>query len=365
MRLYGGKIIRRNLDRRISESREFRDGIVWDVNTAERYCRVKIQGSDTYVKAFYPENWESTPQFLKPGNVVRIAHPGGNKARIEVVGHGFLLPTAVPGGSGSPTPATAGDAVITDCTLSPSSPVGMSVIVAPGTYRISGVIYTLFGMVMDRSDLVMDQSGLIMDEVGGTAVFDAASGSLFRYDTVCVGSDGVIDVVKGTNFAETVDPIPSPPLPSADHVSLGWVLIYPNMTEVTTADINRVFTEPTASELRITIGDQNLAWGESTTMVTVAVYDQYGNYKTRGGAGYHVDVDWQSGNGTLNGETGDFSFYMTYIKNMIYTRGGLDTDVSPTFYFEESEVGLGNGAYILLWSDVGELGEDPVLMFGY
>jgi len=105
MRLYGGRRLRRAIERRVAEGRELRDAIVFDVDPANRYCRVKIQGSDTYVKAWYPENWESTPQYLKPGNAVRIAHPGGNKARIEVVGHGFLLPTAVPGGTGSPTPA--------------------------------------------------------------------------------------------------------------------------------------------------------------------------------------------------------------------------------------------------------------------
>ncbi|HQG48463.1 MAG TPA: hypothetical protein PK373_05190, partial [Sedimentisphaerales bacterium] len=187
MRLYGGRLFRKEVQRQIADRREMRDAVVYSVNSANRFCMVKIQGSDTQIKAYYPENWESTPQYLKPGNAVRITHPGGNKGRIEVAGHGFLVPTAVPGGSTTPAPGTPGDSVLTGCSLSATDPVSMSVTVAPGTFRIDGITYALSGMLMDRSDIVMDRIDLLMDSVGDSVTFDAASATYFRYDSIVVG----------------------------------------------------------------------------------------------------------------------------------------------------------------------------------
>src|SRR5574343_378066 len=102
MRLYGGRITNSKIKRDVAERQELRDAVVYDVDSTNKYCRVKIQGSDKFIRAYYNENFESTPQWLKPGNSVRITHPGGNKGRIEVVGHGILLPTAIPGGSVTP-----------------------------------------------------------------------------------------------------------------------------------------------------------------------------------------------------------------------------------------------------------------------
>jgi len=88
MRLYNGRLLKTRVRRQITQAQELRDAIVMDVNPGSHYCRVKIQGSNTLIKAWYPENWESTPVYLKPGNAVRINLPGGNKSRIEIMGHG-------------------------------------------------------------------------------------------------------------------------------------------------------------------------------------------------------------------------------------------------------------------------------------
>lgn len=360
MRTYGGRIFRREVRRQLDDRKEMRDAIVFSVNSTLRYCMVKIQGSDTQIKAYYPENWESTPQYLKVGNAVRVTHPGGNKGRFEITGHGFLIPTAIPGGTVTPTPPTPGDTVLTGCTLAPTAPVSMSAIVLPGTFRIDGITYSLSGMLMDRPDIVMDRGDLFMGSVGDSVTFDAASSSYYRYDSVVVGTDGDAHVVKGDDFASSTDPIPSPPAAPADHVRLGWVLIYPNMTAVNTGDINRLYTTPMASELRVVVEDQELEWGDLTTTLTISVCDQYGNAIYFGGAGYQVTIVWNYGNGTLaagsasGDESAPFSFAMNSTETVLYTRDGSDPgDKSPTFSITEAVTGLSNATYIILLDALG------------
>jgi hypothetical protein len=338
----------------MDERKELRDAVVFEVVPASRYCWVQIQGSNTRIKAFYPENWEATPQYLKPGNAVRISHPGGNKSRIEVVGHGLLLPTPVAGGSGPPGPATPADAVLAGCSIAPTNPASMGAVVAPGTIRINDVIYTLTGMVMDRADLIMDRVDLIMDMVGDFVSFDAASATHFRYDSVVAGTDGDAHVVKGAEFLPT-GTIPDPPAAPANHVRVGWILIYPGMAAITAADINRFFLAPCPTELRVVVADQDLAWGEVSTTVTISMRDQYGNAIALGGAGYHITISWIQGNGTLNygGESQDesapFSFYMVSQAAVTYNRDGVDPgDSSPVFSIAEGVTGFSNATNITL-----------------
>ncbi len=362
MRLYGGKVIRNKVRQQFEERKEMRDAVISSVVPASRYAWVQIQGSNTQIKAYYPENWETTPQYLKVGNSVRISHPGGNKSRIEIVGHGFLLPTPVAGASLPETPGP-GDAVLTGCTLSPVYPAAMKAIVAPGTYRISEVTYSLVGMMMDRTDLVMDRTDLIMDLVGGVVSFDAASATYFRYDSVVAGTDGLAHVVKGTNFAYDVTAVPDPPVAPSGHVLLGWVLIYPNMTTITAADINRLFLKPVATRFDIVVADSDLAWAELTTTITLTMKDQYGNLIAHAGSGYYVTMSWVRGNGTLSyggasmDESGSFIFYMLSSSAVVtYTRDGLDPgDSSPFFNVSEATTGFTNGTYITLRNAAGEM----------
>lgn len=271
MRLYGGRIINSKMRREISIRQELRDAVVYDIDSTNKYCRVKIQGSDTYVKAYYNENWGSQPEWLKPGNAVRITHPGGNKGRIEVVGHGLLLPTAVPGGSVAPPAEDDMDAVLDGCSLSAPTDEGMTAWVSTGTYRLDGVTYTLSGMTMDNATVEMDRADLFIDEVGGSVAFDAAHATLFRYDLIVVGTDGVLDVVKGDN-ASGEPTLPSVPV---DHVQCGFVLIYPGMTKVGQSVINKYYSESLSPSLVVTLSDDDLAWGEHTSTITIKVCDQY------------------------------------------------------------------------------------------
>lgn len=362
MRLYGGRKIKQAVDRRVALGRELRDAIVYDVNEASRYCRVRIQGSNTLIKAWFPENWEAKPSFVRVGNAVRISHPGGSKSgRVEVVGHGFQLPTMVAGGVAPATPEP-GDTVLTGCVVSAADPAVMGGMVSAGTFRIDGVIYSLIGLEMDDVTVEMDRLDLEMDGVGSAFTLTAASATYFRYDSICVGADGVVDVVKGSNFAYNASTIPDPPAAPADHIRLGWVLVYPNMTAVTAADINRTFSYPAPAELRVTVADQELAWAESSTTITVSMRDQYGNYIAHSGAGWNVTITWNHGNGTLtidgvehDESEGSVSFLMAVLASKVitYTRDGLVGDKSPTFTLEEAETGLANGTYIILLNELG------------
>lgn len=269
MRLYGGRMIKQQVNRHIAESRELRDAIVWDVYPTSHYCRVKIQGSDKYIKAHYNENWESTPQWLKPGNAVRITHPGGNKGRIEVAGHGFLLPSGV----GAPSETTPGDTILTGMGLHASGS-GMEIIVDTGTYRINGITYTLSTILMDNSAIEMDNAAITMDGIGGVVVLDAAHATLWRYDLIVVGTDGVIDVVKG----DTAASFPAVPDTPANHVAIGFVLIPPGITVVLDDLINMDYGD-WAVQSRIVVTPAQVRLESSTTSkqdsVAVRVYDQY------------------------------------------------------------------------------------------
>lgn len=362
MRLYGGRKINRAIDRRVSQGRELRDAIVYDITEASRYCRVRIQGTNTLIKAWFPENWEAKPSFVRVGNAVRISHPGGSKSgRVEVVGHGFLLPAMIAGGTAPATPEVP-DTVLTGCVVSAADPAVMGGLVSAGTFRIDGVVYSLSGLEMDDDTVEMDRLDIEMDGVGSTFTLSAASATYFRYDSICVGADGVVDVVSGSNFAYNASTIPDPPAAPADHIRLGWVLVYPNMTTVTAADINRTFSYPAPAELRVVVADQELAWAELSTTITVSMRDQYGNYIVHSSAGWNVTITWNYGNGTLtidgtphDESEGSTSFLMAVLgyKIITYTRDGLVGDLSPTFTIEEAETGLANGTYIILLDSLG------------
>lgn len=354
MRLYGGRLIQKKIRQQVAEKQEQRDAIVYAVVPVSRYCMVKIQGSDTQVKAYYPENWESTPQFLKPGNAVRISHPGGNKARIEIVGHGFLIPTAVPGGSVTPPAPTPGDAVLTGANLTAADPANLTVTVGTGTVRIGGVTYSLGGITMDRTDIEMDRFDLDMGGASDVVSFDAASATLFRYDLIVVGADGDSHAVKGAESASA----PVMPTVPADHVALGWVLFYPGMTAISQSDINRTWTTPVPSELRLTVADQDLLISELSTTITAAVLDQYG----QGYSGtWYITATFLRGNGTLayggssSGTALVFNF-TGYAAAITYTRDGNDPgDQSPTFTVEEAAARLSSTTHINVYNTLGNL----------
>jgi hypothetical protein len=367
MRFYGGKIIRQTINTQLSEKKEMRDAIVWDVYPESKYCRVKIQGSDTLIKAWFPVNYEYQPAYIKPGTAVRISHPGGNKSRIEVTGPGFLIPTAVAGGTATPTPQPPGDAILSGGNLSPTAEANdMTVIVAPGTYRIDQVVYSISQMQMDDPLFEMDREDLSMGSTGGIVILDSASSTKYRYDSVVIGVDGSPYAVKGDEFSSTDVSIPTPPIADAGTLRLGWVLLYPNMTAVTSADINKIFTVSIPSKIQCDVSDTDLDHTEMTSTITLSIRDQYGNVVSRSLGDYAYTISFARGTGEIEGEgqNGDqntpitFNSYgygdiITYTRQLNEEPGVRDT--FPIFNITESVTGLVNIVTIYIRDESEEL----------
>jgi len=333
MRLYGKKFLRQRMGEASAQKQETRDAILWDVLPDQRLCRVKIQGSNELIVARYPENWEQTPFWLKPGNAVKVMHTGGIRGRIEVIGHGQLVPTPVAGDQ-FPTPATGKNAVLTGCQLIevPGQP-RMAVLVLTGTYRISGTVYSLGGMLLGNANFILGDGAALGEVAGAVAINSAPSAGLARIDRIAVGMDGIIDYIAGTSASS-----PTAPSTPANHVSLGTVLVPSGITEITNNNINRSWSEPVPSELLITIADDDLAWDEVSTNVRVQVCDQYrrGISGPASSNGWYIQLEIYSGNGTVHsneegnsttiigGHTGILSYY-----DFTYTRNQEPDDNSP------------------------------------
>ncbi len=306
MKLYGKKIIKNAMEQRAGARVESRDAICWDVLPAQRIARVKIQGSNEYVIAHYPINWDQTPVWLKASNAVRITHTGGIRARVELAGHGTYIPTPV-SGSASPTPGNDSDGIVSGCQVTPTFPSSMDVNVASGETRISGESYY---------------------PSGATKTIDAAPGTagLYRYDMIVVGSDNVYDYVKG---AESSNPV-LPTVPT-NHVECGRILLFYGMTVIDRIWINRAFATPVESTIYMTPADNELAWAELTTEVEIGVKDQYGNLLAPATT-WDFTVSFEIGNGNVEGIDAPGSYSESIATNhfhVTYTRAQLATDKSP------------------------------------
>lgn len=269
-----------------------RDAVVWSLDTNNYYALVKIQGSDTTIKAHFPRNWKTIPHWLKPGNAVRIRHRSGEQGFTEVIGHGRAVPTPVEGGS-LLRPPVPGDCVLTGMVIMAHPNGGMNIYVSSGTYRINGIAYSYAPgvtgyIVMDDPAPMTMGLGIVMG-YGGTitpiAITAAPSGMQGRYDAICVGADGVVDVIDGIPASLTLEPY-KPSIPQ-DHVLIGYLFIYSGMTDIEQEQVGVVWTLPYPLEVEVTAtdlfqweGGLHMGWDtEDDTPVagiTWAVKDQYG-----------------------------------------------------------------------------------------
>ncbi len=314
MKLYGKKFLKQRMREPAQNTIETRDSVVWDVNVPARYCRVKIQGSNELIVAYFPQGWQQTPSWLKEGISAKINHMGGVRGRIEVIGPGQFVPTPVSGGT-LPTPATPPDAVTLGGHVGASATPAMSVDVDAATYRIGGVSYS---------------------SSATTVSIDAAPAvGQYRYDIIYADTAGTVHVAKGTAAAS--DPV-MPSIP-ANTVQLGYVLVYGGMTSVTSTWTNRGYSDPVPGSVTVEPTDDDLAWGEMSTVVTVSVFDQYGNPYSEAAPGIYLTLEFQEmGNGTLHSdEEGDSTTKIgahagagSNHYHFTYTRNGLATDQSVT-----------------------------------
>lgn len=128
-----------------------------------------------------------------------------------------------------------------------------------------------------------------------------------------------------------------PAIPSG-HLECGRILIYGGMTAIKQSDINKTWAGPIPTTLSMTIADEDLAWAELSTTVTVAVKDQYGNPIYTAAPGWGMTLAITAGNGKVSIEgqestTSVSSLTGTSSNQLIftYTRNQQDPgDVSPT-----------------------------------
>lgn len=308
---FGRKFIANRMSRLVESRTETKDGVISEVYPAQRLAEVKIQGSDTAIVAHYPMNWQTTPTWLKKGNSVKINFVGGNRGRKELFTHGSAIPSLISGITGE-TPA---DWLLTGGEGYATSPASMTVNISAGTVRIGGRTYTF-----DAGSVVLDA---------------APAAGYYRYDLIVVGTDGVLDYVKGTSA--TSDPeVPAVP---ANHVEVRRVLLYGGMTEVNQYNIGQVWTDPAPVSLEISLSATYMAWNipGDHIHVTATVRDQYGQAITPAGAGmdnYDFILSWGMGNGSVDGTASPIpvshSGITTASTVFVYTRDNLPTDESPT-----------------------------------
>lgn len=317
-----------------------RDAIVWNVDTNNYYALVKIQGSNTTIKAHYPRNWKTIPTWLKRGNSVRIRHRSSDQGFVEIIGHGRAIPTPVEGGL-LPTPPALPDGVLSGMLITEHVSGGMNIYVSNGMYRIDGIIYAYFApitgyIVMDTPAPMTMGVGTVMG-FGGipTAIpIDAAPSSGYgRYDLICIGIDSTVDVVKGSVSLLTSEPS-KPSLP-ADHIVIGYLFIHGGMTSIPQDWIGVVWTTPVPHECVLSsnmlTGDGVLEFiwdtGDSTPVKWVAftIKDQYDNNYA---LGVDSTLDLLVGTGGV-GVSATGSFGASATKTISYT---------VTYYYERNQL---------------------------
>jgi len=255
MKLYGKQKIKQSVDKRADLAQSDKDAIIWSVNLAQHYAYVKIQGSDTQIKAHYPGNWDYLPRWLKPGNAVRLRHKQGKRGYIEIIGPGRAIPSPVTGDN-FPTATTPSDAVLTGMNVRETSPnPSMAVAVESGTYRINGVTYSFSAPVTyaipmrNPADMIMTATSSHVMGAGDHRVIigNAPATGYCRYDIIIIGTDEVVNVIEGV--PALLSSGPTMPDTQANHVRLAWVFLYAGLTVVRNHDIDYTWVAPYPVEL--------------------------------------------------------------------------------------------------------------------
>jgi hypothetical protein len=346
---------------------ETRDAILWAVYPDQRYATVRIQGSSVSIPANFPENWEQTPVWLKPGNAVKIMHTGGNRNRVELVGHGLAVPTPVDGSASAPTLEAGPDTVLTGMQIRPvTNSELMQVWVDQGTYRADNTTYLFEDSLVMTADsditlgsAVYGNALMAMGTIGNTLEVEAAHATAFRYDIFSVGSDGILTYTKGT--AHATDP-QFPDTPSG-HALVGWVLLPPGTTAITSDLINRYYIEPFVSQMTASPEPLELDWETSSGEITIELLDQYGN--GIGTQRWDIYAEVVTGTGTVDsrktlntwGSTGNYSASFTYTRVADY-----DDEVSPVsetapvfIEFTLSQADVTHTTLVILYNEGGEI----------
>jgi len=350
---YNKKLIRKSINAVTKSRQETRDAIIWEVLPTQRLCKIKIQGSTNFLYARYPQNWQNTPTFLKAGNAVRVMHRGGNHNVLEIVSHGMNVPT-FPDSTDVPVTVGSTNAVLTGLDIYPIYG-SMRVEVSSGTFRINAVTYSAAGLILGNSynDMVLGDN-TVLGEIVAVISLTAPSAGYYRYSILVIGVDGVVDLVNGTQA--TTNPVM--PTTTAGHVKIGHILLYGGMTEITAADINKLWETPIPNALNILPTAADLEFPALSKEITITVKDQ-NNLSLTGN--WSIRAVIEGGNGSLSGSEAITELiggiYGGSSRIFTYYRDGLVTDISPKIRF--SLIGYETTVYgyslITIYDEFGDI----------
>ena len=325
MRTYGKRSLRGAADKAAGQKVESRDAVLWDVLLSERVCRCKIQGSGELIIARFPQNWATVPEWAKPGQAVRIAHRGGVRGYIEVVGFGRAIPTPV-SGSATPTPETPSDAILAGCLIKaiPQTP-RMGVYVTTGWARFSGEELAVPAVAMAAASAFKMDMGIAMGEAAGVFNISAPGAGQFRYDIFSLSSSLVVTRTAGAAFTN----VESKPVLPGGHLAIGYLLVRGGQTVIAASDIGQVWSAPVPASIDTTATDNGEEWS-----ITADVKDQYGNAITTA-LGWELSTTIASGDGSIvpaRGNTGSGSSF-----SFTYTEGTAGTLVQIEFALSQGD----------------------------
>lgn len=227
----------------------------------------------------------------------------------------------------------------------------MAVIVNSGTYEIDCSSFNLSVSMSGGDPIVMNDpppmtmgSGTIMAMgviVYSQAIDAAPAAGKYRYDSIQVGKDGIIDYVKGSALATPVYPAIV-----TDHIELARIFVKGGATAIYDEDISAVEWEaPYAASLSVT-ADTTFAWDSGNNFpqknIKIDILDQYGQSIK---SNYNLTLTKKLGSGqiysALTGWDDDEvnqSIINGYSYTFKYRRDQTVTETSPVFQIELNAV---------------------------
>jgi hypothetical protein len=354
MRMYGKRFLKRARERSIDLHTETMDSQVFTINDTAKYCEVKIQGSDTKIRAWYPENWTKRPIWLRVGQSVKIMHTGGHRGRIEVIGSGLVVPDPYAGGD-EPEQPDLDDIILSGLQIMTArNRLRNAIYVTTGSVSINGIEYAFAEVETDNEVLQIGDGGTIGEfaEVldGGTIAEDPTPtypywpSSFGHWVVKFVYADATHIWIKDmiTPFSwidpdriltheeitvqEGVPPIDTNP--PSDAVQLGWIFvpqiplyadplgpvpvaseyIYPWMINyVPQPNPDFAYCGRPPGEIRIIGNNQTIVWGDTgAKSFTLRVYDIFG-IEAILATNTSIKAEIVSGTGNIRGTKGPWN----------------------------------------------------------
>jgi hypothetical protein len=212
---------------------------------------------------------------------------------VEVAGEGRAIPTAITG-SNLPDTGALADGVTSGLLVTATDPTSLNVVVSSGTYNIDGVSYSYKAnpatvgsniVMQDPATLLMGTNIATLGATYSAHTLDAASSAgYYRYDAFVIGTDAVIDYIKGDESTSNPD---KPTIPG-DHILIGEYIFRSGGTStVESGDIGKDWVDEVQVTMAIEIDSTELinytwAWEGtasqqySTKYIYLSFKDQYG-----------------------------------------------------------------------------------------